>query len=790
MKYSLVALLLTGIISSLSTRAQNTQTVTGTVIDKASERPLSNVSVSIAGTGIGATTDSLGRFVLTAVPLGRHQVTFTFVGYKTVTIPEVLITAGKQVVLDIPLDQQIVALNTVTVTAGKTRKGAASNEFAGSSARSFSMDDVTRYAGGRNDPAKLASNFAGVANTNDSRNDIVVRGNSPTAVLWRMEGIPIPNPNHFSTLGTTGGPVSALNTNALKNSDFYTGAFPAEYGNATGAVFDIGLRTGNKDKFEKTIQLNMFSGLEAMLEGPLSSNNNGSSFLIGYRYSFAQIGSSLGFDLGTEAVPKYQDVIFHLNFAKSKWGKFSLFGMGGTSNIDFIGADLDSTDLFANKDEDTYFESRLGVAGLKHTLDIGANSYLRTIVSYSYVSNKGTIYKYDDPGEERRFLAGQQTTNTGLRFSSFINSKINSRFTMRGGMLAELIGLDTYLQTREDRPEIEVIRDYDGNSWLLQPYVQGKYRFTEKLSLNAGLHGIWYGLNETSAIEPRAALSYAVGKNQTLTLSYGMHHQQQPLPVYLYQEKRADGTYDQSNRELDFTRAHHYVLGYDWAFARDWRLKAEAYHQSISNVPVERTLSGFSVLNSGADFTFPEKAGLVNGGTGANTGIELTVEKFFSRGFYLLTTASIFDAKYKGSDGIERNSAFNNRGVVNVLAGREWKMGRDWRNAFTIDVKFTQSGGRYYTPIDLAASNASGYEQLDESRYNDQQFSNYLRFDTRFGIRLNSPKRKLSHTFYLDVQNVTNRENVFIQRYNRVLKQVGIVNQVGFFPDILYRLQF
>jgi hypothetical protein len=394
MKYSLVALLLlTGIISNMNTLAQNTQTVTGTVIDKASERPLPNVSISVAGTRIGATTDSLGRFVLASVPLGRHQVSFTYVGYKTVTIPEVLVTAGKQVILDIPLDQQIAALNTVTVTAGRTRKGAASNEFAGSSSRSFSMDDVTRYAGGRNDPAKLASNFAGVANTNDSRNDIVVRGNSPTAVLWRMEGIPIPNPNHFSTLGTTGGPVSALNTNALKNSDFYTGAFPAEYGNATGAVFDIGLRTGNKDKFEKTIQLNMFSGLEAMLEGPLSKKKNGSSFLIGYRYSFAQIGNSLGFDIGTEAIPKYQDIIFHLNFAKSKWGKFSLFGMGGISSIDMIGADLDSTDLFGNKDEDTYYKSRIGVVGLKHTLDIGSNSYLRTLVSYSYTSNDGEVYK-------------------------------------------------------------------------------------------------------------------------------------------------------------------------------------------------------------------------------------------------------------------------------------------------------------------------------------------------------------------------------------------------------------
>ena len=527
-----------------ATGQNNTQTVNGTVIDKASERPLANVTVQVAGTRIGATTDPAGRYVLAGVPIGRQQVIFTMVGYKSVTIPEVLITSGKQVVLDVPLDQRITALREVTVTANRTRKGMASNEFAGSSARSFSMDDVTRYAGGRNDPSRLVSNYAGVATTNDSRNDIVVRGNSPTAVLWRMEGIPIPNPNHFSTLGTTGGPVTILNTNALKNSDFYTGAFPAEYGNASGAVFDISLRNGNKDKVEKTLQLNMFSGLEAMIEGPLSKKKDGSSFLVGYRYSFAQLGQAVGLNVGTDAVPKYQDIVFNINFAKSKWGKFSLFGMGGISDIDFIGKDLDSTDLFANKDEDVYFSSRMGIVGLKHTIDIGSKSYIRSVLSYSYSSNEANIYKYLENQPDRKHIVEQKHTNTGLRFSTFINSKINTRLTMRGGVLAELEGLDTYRYSREESPDWETTRDYDDNAILVQPYLQAKYRFTEKLSLNAGVHGIYYGLNETSNIEPRASLSYAIDNTKTISFSYGMHSQQQPLPVYLYQEPKPDGSFD------------------------------------------------------------------------------------------------------------------------------------------------------------------------------------------------------------------------------------------------------
>jgi hypothetical protein len=251
-----------------------------------------------------------------------------------------------------------------------------------------------------------------------------------------------------------------------------------------------------------------------------------------------------------------------------------------------------------------------------------------------------------------------------------------------------------------------------------------------------------------------------------------------------------DGSFDQTNRDLGFTKAHHYILGYDWAFAKDWRLKAEVYYQDIFDAPVEKTASGFSILNSGADYTFPEKAGLVNNGTGFNRGVELTIEKFFSKGYYLLTTASLFDSKYKGSDGIERNSTFNNSNVMNILAGKEWKLGNSGRNVFTVDIKMAYSGGRYYTPIDLAASARAGTEKLDETRYNAEQFDNYFRLDTRFGFRLNSGKRRLSQTFYLDLQNVTNRDNVFIRRYNTAQKQVGTVNQIGFFPDIMYKIQW
>jgi len=790
MQRSLFLCLALGLATSASGQ-QQLQTVKGTVKDKASERPLAHAVVTLAGSQTGALTDSAGHYVLRNVPIGRQQIVFQYLGYKTALIPEVLVTAGKEVVLDISLEESISALKDVTVTAQKVSKGMAGNEFASVSSRSFSMEEVMRYSGGRNDPARLVSNFAGVATTNDSRNDIVVRGNAPTAVLWRMEGIPIPNPNHFAVAGNASGPVSALNTNALKNSDFYTGAFSAEYGNVTGAVFDIALRDGNKDRFEKTLQLNLLSGLEAMLEGPLNKKKNGASFLIGYRYSFTSIAQSLGFNSLTTATPNYQDLVLHIKFAPGRLGTLSLFGLGGISSIDFIGKEIDSTDFFSNTDEDQLVRSRFGVLGLKHTLDLGSSTYVRTVLSYAYTNYTGNLYKYYDSLTERTHVFDQSVTNPSWRLSSYVNSKVNVHLSVRGGVLAEILQTDMYTRDRYNRPAWVYLRDYEGADLLLQPYIQGRYRFTDKLALTAGVHGMYYGLNDTYAVEPRASLSYDIAPRQTVSFSYGLHSQLQPLPVYLYQEELPDGKgFNQSNRELDFTKAQHYVLGYDWRFAPSWRLKAEAYYQYLFNVPVERTPSGFSMLNIGTDFQFPEKTNLVNEGTGSNRGLELTLEKFFSKGTYLLTTASFFDARYKGSDGIERNSAFNNRTVFNILGGREWKIGRNGRNAFTVDVKAAFSGGRYYTPVDLAASLVADEEILDETSYNSERLSDYFRLDTRFGLRLNSARRKMSHTIYVDLQNITNNENVLMQRYNTAKNAVGTAYQIGFFPDLLYRVQF
>lgn len=269
---------------------QMTQTIKGTVLDKEAEYPLIGVNVVLIGaeTSIGTTTDFDGTFKLENVPLGRQVVQFSYIGYETVTIPNILVNSAKEIVLDIQMEEDLTELSEVVVTATKDRRKAV-NDMTTLSARSFTMEEVTRFSGALGDLARMAQNYAGVSGASDNRNDIIVRGNSPSAVVWRLEGVDIPSPNHWATLGSTGGPISMLNTNSMRSSDFLTSAFPAEYGNGTGAVFDLQLKNGNTDKYEFLGQIG-FNGFEAGIEGPLSIGKN-ASFIANYRYS------TLGFSM-------------------------------------------------------------------------------------------------------------------------------------------------------------------------------------------------------------------------------------------------------------------------------------------------------------------------------------------------------------------------------------------------------------------------------------------------------------------------------------------------------------
>lgn len=769
--------------------------IKGWVRDNVTEQGLIGATVTVKlqdAVITGTVTDADGHFYIKGMAAGRYQLEFSYTGYKAVTLPNVLITSGKETEMDVVMEEGIVLEEAVIVATADKDK--AINEMATISARTFSLEEVTRYSGGRNDASRLVSNFAGVAAANDNRNDIVVRGNSPAGILWRLEGIPIPNPNHFSTLGTTGGPVSALNTNLLKNSDFLTSAFPAEYGNALSGVFDVGFRSGNKDKFESTLQLAAFSGLEAMVEGPLGKNKD-KSFLLSYRYSFVQLAEKFNLNFGTNATPNYQDLSFNIDLGKSKLGNFKIFGIGAGSNINFIGRDLDAEDFFASKDADSKATSALYLGGLKHTYIIKDHHYVRTTLAYSKSQNTFTEDKYRDT----TYSSSYRNTDVNddihrLTLHSYLTSKFSAKISSKLGLTLDNRQLISTVDDRglgfdfdqDGQADLLRIRNINGNVTTVEPYANLKIKSNDQLTYVIGLHAQLHTQTSNFALEPRLGINYTVSGSSAFNLGYGLHSQLQPLPVFFLLIPDDQQNFVASNRKLDFTRSHHFVLGYEYKPNKDWRIKTETYYQSLYNVPVERAASSFSLLNAGADFVFPQISHLVNEGTGRNYGVELTVEKFFSQSYYALFTTSLFQSKYKGSDDIERNTTFNNEYVINALCGKEWKINPKWM--LTTDMKFTAAGGRYVTPINLAASQLAGKEVLQQDNAFTEKLSPYLRLDLKIGVRTN--RKGWSQYFAMDFQNLTNHQNVFIKRYNASAGRIGTVYQIGFFPDILWRVQF
>lgn len=784
--------LLTALFSAHDSIAQSsTQTVRGKITDAASKAPVAGATVVVVGSNPlnGTTTDTDGNFRLSKVAVGRTTLRVTYLGYDDIFAKDIIVNAGKEVVLDLSMTESFTKLNEVTIKYKRSEDNkVANNEMATASTRPFSPAETLKYAGSFGDPSRMAANFAGVSGANDARNDIIVRGNSPASLLWRLDGVNIPNPNHFSSLGTSGGPVSMLNTNLLAKSDFMSGAFPAEYANALGSVFDLRLRKGNDEKHEYLTQVG-FNGVEVGAEGPYSKKSK-ASYLINYRYSLFAIMSNLGFEIA--GTPYYQDFTFKTDIPVGKKGHLSFWTIGGKSNITFLGKDVDTEkgDAYGDENTNTRVNFETGVAALSYEHRFSEKTYGKITLSSSrtYQNFKGdtVLYKSESktilselPQEEARF------TNKKLSLNATINHKINAKNKVSAGLIIDLNRFE--LNNTALYPQLISQRNTDGETILSQGYVQWKHRFSQNLTLNAGLTALHYELNNKTALEPRLGLNYALNDRSTLNLAYGLHSNLQPLLLYFYQTQNPNGSYSLTNKNLGFTRSHHLVLGYERNLTENLRLKVETYYQSLFDVPVEQMPSYYSVLVEGADFNPINKGNLVNKGTGRNYGIEMTLEKYFSNNYYFLVTSSLFDSKYKGSDGVERNTPFNGHYVLNVLAGKDILIGRR-NNVLSINWKLTSAGGRYVRPINLSASADAQTTVYDDARAYMQQQEGYFRTDLKIGYKLN--RRRMTHELALDLQNLTNSQNIFQQAYNPRTNKIGTAYQQGFLPIPFYRLTF
>ena len=781
MRLNLILITVLALLTATIQSQTLTQTVRGRVLDASTKTglPGSNVILLNSNPLVGTTTDVNGNFVLDKVPIGRASFQITYMGYKPVIRPEIMVSSGKQTLINIELEEEVMQAKEVEIKA-TISKDKPVNAMAMISARSFTVEESRRYAGSVDDPMRAVSSFAGVASSADvNSNEIVIRGNSPKGLLWRVDGMDIPNPNHFAYVGTSGGGTTMFSSQVLGNSDFYTAAFPAEYGNALSGVFDMRFRNGNNSKHEYSFQLGI-QGIEFAAEGPFAKNKP-ASFLFNYRYSILAFLQYI--DPGMKnKIPSYQDLSFKINIPTKKAGTFSLIGIGGISKSKFI-PEQDTLQWKTLEDRtQSMLNNKMGAVALTHQLPLSNTTYLRSSISGTYNN-----IEYDNGYLDSSYKLNPQDSvrqdNYRFTISTMINHKFSAKHTNRTGITYTRLYYNSFIQSVNPQTGIfSTVYNGKGNTALIQAYTESKIDLTNRFTINAGLHVQYFILNRNYAIEPRIAMRWQVAPKHAVSLGYGKHSQTEEVAVYLTDIAVAPEINVQVNKGLDFSRSHHFVAGYDFLILPALRFKLEAYYQTLYDIPVIPG-SYYSMINSNGGFYNDT---LVNKGTGRNAGIDITLEKFLTKQYYYLVTISLFDSKYRGGDGVERNSRYNTNYVVNLLGGKEWMVKK--KNILGVNLKASYSGGEYYVPIDLEASKLNHFEVLDETHVYQKRLPDFFYLDLTMTYRTNH--KKFSGIWAIQVKNLLNQkpETGFV--YNDFNQAIEPVRSMGILPMISYKIEF
>ena len=768
-------------IQSAHSQEKPSQTVKGTIIDRALKTPLVAATIRLLnGTHNTTISDTTGHFYFKNIPVGRQSIQITYEGYKPITLSNILVESGKEMDLSIEMEEAIINHQEVVVQS-RPNKSKAINEMALVSARMFSVEETRRYAAGLNDPARIATAFAGVS-ANGDKNSLIIRGNAPNGLLWRMEGVDIPNPNHFARVGSSGGGISILSAQLLANSDFMTSAFPAEYGNALSGVFDIHLRKGNKDKREHTFSASTI-GIDAAEEGYFKKGSN-SSYLVNYRYGFLTLMQQLGFKI-SDASTTFQDLSFHINLDGKKWGNFSFFGFGGLSNQNTVPSNDSITwTRDPSKRSGSLDASNTGMVGMNHSLLLNKKTLLTTILSVN-----GTKYREDDDRLDKFngpliYTRNNQFIENNTILSVSATHKFNKHHLFKIGAYTSLKGFD--LSQRESVSNL--LRDKvksNGTTGLTQGFAEWKWDPSDQFRMQVGLHGQYFSLNNTNTIEPRLGLRLRTGLNQFLSFGYGLHAQIQPLGYYFARVKVGTDSI-QPNMGLDFSKANHFVIGYSMQLAPNWNLKGEVYYQYLQRVPVSSGKpTSFSAINQDDNYVIES---LINNGEGKNYGFEITLERYWNDQFYLLATASLYSSTYVSSDNVWRNTRYNSGNAWTFLLGKEWNLRSKRPSTFSIDVKILHNGGVRVTPINLSQSIAQKATVLDNSRIYEDKLAPLFRIDLQTEWKLQY--HKTTGSLIVGVQNLTNRQNPVSQFYDPAYGKIRYNYLLGLIPVVGYKVDF
>ena len=811
MKKFISTTLMIAVFTTLAFSQKLTQTVRGTIVDADNKLPLAGATLVILGTDpmVGTSTDMNGIFRFKNVPLGRIEVKISYLGYETKTISDIAVNSGKEVVLDFSMQEAVIKMDEAVVKAYKN-KGEAINEMSQLSLHSISLEETKRFTGGMDDPARVVSAFAGVASTPDGSSDIIVRGNSPKYMQWRLDGAEISSPYHLDDQNSSFGALTALNNNLLATSDFYTGAFSPEYGDVISCVYDVKLRPGNNEKFEATGGIGLM-GTELTLEGPVKKGYAG-SYLFNYRYSTISLIKKLGL-VDVPGGVDYQDATFKVVLPSKRAGTFSFYGLGGLSgfsmeNMGPLGLSTPGrTTTSALISKDFYKANYLANLGINHVLSLNKKSFVKTSLNYSGTGANDDIYETDtiktyynkdeltgDYISPRMHMFQSRIVNSAIRGAITYSNKINPKNKIQIGTKYTLFNFN-YNQNIYSNEEASLINinDFKINVSTINNFISWKHSLNEKIMMVAGLHNMNILSNNKSTLEPRLSINWNINKTNSFHAGYGMHSTTESVHNYFTKIPQDDGSYSEPNKNLGLLKAHHYVLGYEKHFTENLIGKIEVYYQYLYNLPVENNdTSYYATINEGIDYKYVE---LVNKGSGKNYGVEISIERFFDKNFYFLLNSSIFDSKYKSLEGVWRNTRYNNNYVVNILCGKEFKnLGKKRNQSLALNTKIFFEGGQRYIPLIRDAQGIAAVEP-ENDRYFDYSKAYNDKLDNIFLLNLSASykfnKLRATHEIFLDLMNLTNSQARMGEYYDESKPgKVGYTTQFGFFPNLMYRVNF
>ena len=788
-----VVMLLSPVVAGAQINQTNqaTQTVRGQVCDVASGEPMIGVTITVEnGTTMGVVSDADGNFVINNVPVGRHSVRATYIGYEPVLLKEQLVSSGKELVLTLRMRESISELGEVVVKP-RVNKQLPLNEMAQVGARMFSVEEANRYAGGMADPARTASMFAGVA-AGGVTNGISIHGNSPQMLQWRVEGVEVNNPNHFAEITEAGGGIfTSLNGTVLTNSDFLTGAMPAEYGNALSGAFDMKMRVGNNTKYEHAVQVGTL-GVDFASEGPLVKGSK-ASYLVNYRYSFLEIAKKLHAINMEKETLDYQDLSFKLNMPTEKAGTFAVWFTGLIDRYENEVPDMSDWETLWDMN-DSWSNQKNCAVGLNHTYRFKSGGTLRSSVAFTGTYRKLGMSNYERQrvGEGTSGIEQMiQTPCTDGRNSQWNviismqhQHKFSSRYTMQNGFEHQHLDFNTWLDwIHETGGPLYRVYESEGNTGLTRLYSSHKVALSRRLSTVAGINVMWFNLNNQFLVEPRISVQYKTSPSSTISLAYALNSRKESTDVYFVTMAGKN-----PNEDLGLTRSHHISASFAQRLGENAMLKIEPYWQWLFDVPVEKGTT-YSILNHNQ---FYQDRALVNEGAGRNYGIDLTLERYLKDGLYGMFTATLFKSEYRDAQGEWHHSRHDRGWISNIVGGKEWMVGKSRKNVFGLNGRLTLMGGDRYTPIpegitfeDVANRPDKSIPVVDGLDPFCAQMKTTVGY--AFSLKYTINKRHTSHHFILEyLQMKTFQGQTFDLKTHEIVDKYTSLT----FPNIAYRVEF